>query len=146
MFSLEKHSRLAALIQIENGTAIALVMALVAMFGAIAALRAGNAEEDSDVLESKLSQRHLIELTLRKEYNEREGQLFHFDDDYGALVAEGRRLRSEADALRNADPAGAARRGHQSFGWELAMALPLPGGRHASGVDAAGARQVPGAR
>ncbi len=112
MFSPEKHPRLAGLI--ENGTAIALVMALVAMFGAIAALRAGNAEEESAVLESKLSQRHLIELTLRKEYNEREGQLFHFDDDYGALVAEGRRLRTEADALRNVDPAGAARRDVQS--------------------------------
>jgi hypothetical protein len=112
MFSLEKHPRLAALI--EDGTAIALVMALVAMFGAIAALRAGNAEEEADVLESKLSQRHLIELTLRKEYNEREGQLFHFDDDYGALVTEGRRLRAEADALRKVDPAGAARRDVQA--------------------------------
>src|SRR5271156_4714985 len=111
MFSLEKHPRLA---HIDTGTAIALVMALVAMFGAIAALRAGNAEEDTDVLESKLSQRHLIELNLRKEYNEREGQLFHFDDDYGSLGAGGRRLRTEADALRNVDPAGAARRDVQS--------------------------------
>jgi hypothetical protein len=99
---------------IKDGTAIALVMALVAMFGAIAALRAGNAEEEADVLESKLSQRHLIELTLRKEYNEREGQLFHFDDEYGSLITEGRRLRAEADALRNVDPAGASRRDVQA--------------------------------
>ena len=66
MSSTDKYAiRIAALI--KDGTAIALVMALVAMFGAIAALRAGNAEEEADVLESKLSQRHLIELTLRKE-------------------------------------------------------------------------------
>jgi tetratricopeptide (TPR) repeat protein len=113
MSSTDKYAiRIAALI--KDGTAIALVMALVAMFGAIAALRAGNAEEEADVLESKLSQRHLIELTLRKEYNEREGQLFHFDDEYFALVTEGRRLRAEADALRQVDPAGASRRDVQA--------------------------------
>lgn len=110
---IDKHSpRLAALL--EGGTAIALVMALVAMFGAIAAWRAGDAEEKLDVLESKLSQRHLIELNLRKEYNEREGQLLHFDSDYKSLITEGRRLRGEADALRKVDPAGAARRDVQA--------------------------------
>ena len=119
MSSLTKNNRISALaIRIaalmKDGTGIALIMALVAMFGAIAALRAGNAEEEAAVLESKLSQRHLIELTLRKEYNEREGQLFHFDDDYGSLITEGRRLRAEADALRRVDPAGASRRDVQA--------------------------------
>ena len=110
---IEKYSpRLAVLL--EDGTAIALVMALVAMFGAIAAWRAGDAEEQLDVLESKLSQRHLIELNLRKEYNEREGQLLHFDNDYRSLITEGRRLRGEADALRKVDAAGAARRDVQA--------------------------------
>jgi tetratricopeptide (TPR) repeat protein len=112
MFSLEKNERLQKLK--KDGTGIALIMALVAMFGAIAALRAGNAEEEADVLESRLSQRHLIELTIRKEYNEREAQLFHFDDDYRARIKEGRRLRDEADALRRVDPAGASRRDVQS--------------------------------
>jgi hypothetical protein len=99
---------------VKDGTAIALAMALVAMFGAIAALRAGNAEEEADVLESRLSQRHLIELTVRKEFNEKEGQLFHFYDEYSSLITEGRRLRDEADALRHVDPAGASRRDVQA--------------------------------
>src|SRR5271156_108790 len=112
MFSIKKfYSRIRAL---DEATLIALFMALVAMFGAIAALRAGNAEEEADVLESKLSQRHLVELTLRKEYNEREGQLFHFHDKYFSLVNEGDRLRAEADALRHNDPAGASRRDVQA--------------------------------
>ena len=112
MFSLKNNERFIKLK--KDGTGIALVMALVAMFGAIAALRAGNAEEEADVLESKLSQRHLIELTFRKEYNEREAQFFHFDDDYYSLITEGRRLRGEADALRKVDPAGASRRDVQA--------------------------------
>jgi len=112
MFSLEKNERFIKLKR--DGTGIALVMALVAMFGAIAALRAGNAEEEADVLESKLSQRHLIELTIRKEYNEREAQLFHFYDDALSFITEGGRLRNEADALRKVDPAGASRRDVQA--------------------------------
>jgi tetratricopeptide (TPR) repeat protein len=112
MFWIEKDKSIKDLMR--DGTGIALIMALVAMFGAIAALRAGNAEEEADILESKLSQRHLIELTFRKEYNEREAQLIHFDDNYGNFIAEGRRLRGEADALRKIDPAGASRRDVQA--------------------------------
>jgi hypothetical protein len=112
MFLTEKYPRIKVLM--DDGTGIALIMALVAMFGAIAALRAGNAEEAADVLESRLSQRHLIELTVRKEFNEKEGQLFHFYDQYLSHITEGRRLRAEADALRHVDPAGASRRDVQA--------------------------------
>ncbi len=95
---------------LEDGTVIAMVMALVAMFGAIAASRAGTAEEETAVLENKLSQRQIIELTEHQDFMDRTAQRGRFEVARNQALPEGRRLRKEADELRASDPVQAARR------------------------------------
>jgi hypothetical protein len=95
---------------LENVTLVALLMAFVAMLGALAAFRSATAEQEWSERENKLNQSQIMELTKRQEYLDQFTARARFETENKEHLTEGARLWREANELRAVDPAQAARR------------------------------------
>jgi len=87
---------------------IAMVMAFVAMCGAVAAFQAALKEHETSRLDRKLNQGQLLELTSRQVALDRDSTFHQLDDRYQQDVREGNYFQQQAAELRPKDPARAA--------------------------------------
>jgi hypothetical protein len=87
----------------EKETIIAVLMALVAMLGMVAAYRTATAEEDVSLKESKLTQSRFLELTKREELLVRFSDSARFEVAKDAHLKRARELQERAEKIRSTD-------------------------------------------
>ena len=87
----------------EKETIIAVLMALVAMLGMVAAYRTATAEEDVSLKESKLTQSRFLELTKREELLVRFSDSARFEVAKDAHLKRARDLQERAEKIRSSD-------------------------------------------
>ena len=87
---------------------IAMVMAFVAMLGAVAAFQTALEEHETSRLERKLDQGQLLELASRQTYLDQDSIFRQLDDKYRQDVNQGIYFQRQANDLRPKDPVRAA--------------------------------------
>jgi hypothetical protein len=83
---------------------IAMVMAVVAMLGAVAAFRTAFAEQETSRLERTLDQGYMLELASRQGYLDKASLSTRLNGRYYQHQDLGRYLQKVADGIRAADP------------------------------------------
>jgi hypothetical protein len=88
---------------------IAMVMAVVAMLGAVAAFRTAFAEQETSRLERTLNQGQMLELANRQGYLDKASLNARMSDRVKQLQDQAQFLQKHADEIRASDPQKAAR-------------------------------------
>src|SRR6266571_4016966 len=91
-----------------TSTRIAIAMAVVAMLGAVAALRTALAEQDTTRFEHRLNQGKMLGLALRQDFLDTTAIFARFASSYQMRLAEAQNAQKEARGLGSSQPAKAA--------------------------------------